>query len=464
LIAGAGAILCRLRQRGRLPAVARMATIRFMLLLTDLLYFFCGLVYLPFLLYQAVVLGKNRRGWRQRFGSIPRFDGATPRVWVHGVSLGEINATPKLIQWLEQSLPDHEFVISSTTDTGYARALTHFGKDRVIRFPLDFSWIVRRALDRIRPSMIVLMEQELWFNLIRIAANRGIPVVVVNGRMTRRSADRYARLGILSRGVFRRLAWVGAQDDAIADRFRRLGADGQRVDVVASLKWDSAVVADSVPDAQELAHDLGLGDGRPVWVCGSTGPGEEAMLLDGYAQLEPVGDRPRLVLVPRKPERFDEVARLIGQRGFDGVRRSRCRGGTVPPVLTDRSVILGDTMGELRKFYCLADVVFVGRSLVDMGGSDPMEVAALAKPIIVGPFTSNFQQPIAALHAKRAVEIVADASQLSKAIGRLLADPESASAMGMRAREVVLNHQGGTQKTAKALVRILKSRSTASRP
>ncbi|MFQ5462529.1 MAG: 3-deoxy-D-manno-octulosonic acid transferase [Phycisphaerae bacterium] len=435
-----------------------------MLLLTDLLYLFCGLAYLPFLLYQAVVLGKNRRGWRQRFGSIPRFDAAKPRVWIHGVSLGEINATPKLIQWLEQSLPDHEFVISSTTDTGFARARHHFGNDRVFRFPLDFSWIVRRALDRIQPAMIVLMEQELWFNLVRIATKRGIPVVVVNGRMTRRSAERYARLGILSRGVFGRLAWVGAQDDAIADRFRRLGADERRVDVVPSLKWDSAPVADAVPDTQDLAHDLGLDVARRVWVCGSTGPGEEAMLLDAYAQLEPVKDRPRLVLVPRKPERFDEVARLIGQRGFDGVRRSRYRAGAVPPTLTERSVILGDTMGELRKFYCLADVVFVGRSLVDMGGSDPMEVAALAKPIIVGPFTSNFQQPIAALQAEKAVEIVPNAQQLTMAIGRLLADPESARAMGARAREAVLNHQGGTQKTAEALVSILKQRSTESLP
>jgi len=435
-----------------------------MLLLTDLLYFFCGLAYLPFLLYQAVVLGKNRRGWRQRFGSVPRLDAARPRVWVHGVSLGEINATPKLIQLLEHALPGYDFVVSSTTDTGYARAVHHFGNDRVFRFPLDFSWIVRRALARIRPTMIVLMEQELWFNLVRIAATRGIPVVVVNGRMTRRSAVRYARLGILSRGVFERLAWVGAQDDAIADRFRRLGASGDRIGVLASLKWDSAVIADSVPDSKELAQDLGLDDTRPVWVCGSTGPGEEAALLQCYEMLDPVEERPRLVLVPRKPERFDDVARLIGQRGFDCVRRSRCSGEGGADALTDRSVILGDTMGELRKFYCLADVVFVGRSLVDMGGSDPMEVAALAKPIIVGPFTSNFRQPIAALKAHRAVETVSNLQQLATGVRGLLSDPESARAMGLRAREVVLAHQGGTQKTADNLARILKQSVAESGP
>ncbi len=440
--------------------------------IADLLYVLAGLAYLPIAIYNAVVLGKNRRGWRERFGFVRTFDRAKPRIWIHAVSLGEVNATPRLVEQLEQRLPDHEIVVSTTTDTGFARAVHFYGRDRVFRFPLDFSTVISRVLKRVNPTMIVLVELEVWFNHVRMAAARGIPVAVVNGRLTERSARRLAWLGALGRSMFTRLAWVGAQEEAIADRLIRLGTPRDRVEVTSSLKWDSAVVGDEVEGAPQLARAMQFDSSRPLWVCGSTGPGEEAMILDAYRQLlEGTGavargvhevsgkDKgtvaPILAIVPRKPERFDEVARLVQRAGFSCVRRTECPDGPDAAPVPDSAVRLGDTMGELRKFYSLADVVFVGRSLVAMGGSDPMEVAALGKPIVVGPHTDNFQLPIRALDAADAVTVVASPSALADAVSGLLADATAATDLGSRAKQVVLQNQGATVRTCDSLVRLL---------
>jgi len=449
--------------------------------LADLVYLLAGLLYLPVAVYNAVILRKNRRGWRQRFGGVPRFEPGRRRVWIHAVSLGEVNATPRLVAELAARAPDLDIVISTTTDTGFERAVKLYGADRVFRFPLDFSAVVRRALDRIRPTMIVLVELEVWYNLVAEADRRGIPVVVVNGRLTRRSADRLARLGALARPMFQRLAWVGAQDEAIAARFERLGVPRARIDVTSSMKWDTADVADTVAGADELAAACALGDGVPLWVCGSTGPGEEAILLDAYRLLVEGGVSARLVLVPRKPERFDEVHRLIRERGYDCTRRSQTVAGAraataAPPAASrvagpavvgtrqSRAVILGDTMGELRRFYSLADVVLVGRSLPPMGGSDPIEVAALGKPMIAGPHMENFREPVDALTAADAVVFASDAAEIARQVARLLQDPDGARAMGARARAVVVCHQGATRKTVARLATLLNANSAPPGP
>lgn len=448
--------------------------------LANLAYLLAGLIYLPVAVYNALFLGKNRRGWRQRFGFVPSYDPSQRRIWIHAVSLGEVNATPRLVEELRERLPDFEIVVSTTTDTGYARAVHLYGVDHVFRFPLDFSPVISRMLRRVRPSMIVLIELELWYNLVHMATRRGVPVVIVNGRLTERSARRFSRLGSVARSMFSKLAWVGAQDEAIAERFRRLGVSPDRIDVTASLKWDSADVSDRVSGGDELAQSLGIDGKNPVWVCGSTGPGEETIILDAYRRLlgewdsmaQDVPDRssvrsqPVLVLVPRKPERFDEVARLVARRGLECVRRSeRPDGSRAPDVVADTAlpaVFLGDTLGELRKFYALADVVFVGRTLVDMGGSDPMEVAALGKPIVVGPHTDNFRDPIDALRSGDAIRIVNGAEELSDAVSALLRDRAAADAMGNRARGVVVENQGATRRTVERLVSLLQTSAAGS--
>jgi 3-deoxy-D-manno-octulosonic-acid transferase len=507
--------------------------------LTDAVYLMVGLLYLPVVLYHALIVGKNRRGWRQRFGSVPRFDPARRRIWIHAVSLGEINATPKLVEALRERLPDADIVFSSTTDTGYARGVQLYGVDRVFRFPLDFSWVIARVLDRVRPSLIVLVELEVWPNLVRLASRRGIPVAVVNGRLTERSARRLAWFGGAARAMFADLAWVGAQDHDIVARFCALGAAPDRVEVTSSLKWDTTVVADRVEGDEGLARGLGIDRSRPLWVCGSTGPGEEEVILEAYhallnaaqqsarnvqedsgiaaernrtpgsnggtvaslqscereraVNLPPVAGAsgsnksgpqlpirtprasagpwpvacapgsdgaampaPLLAIVPRKPERFDEVSRLIEREGFACIRRSKHPDGAMPARSPGKDVILGDTMGELRKFYSLASVVFVGRSLAPMGGSDPMEVAALARPIIVGPHMENFAEPLRRMQKADCIRVVDSSISLAATISEILIDGELARSLGRRAREVVLKNQGGTRRTADRLVELLQ--------
>lgn len=441
--------------------------------LADLVYLLAGLFYLPVALYHALIVGKNRRGWGQRLGFGPKFDPTRPRVWIHAVSLGEMNATPRLVEGLRERLPGIDIVFSTTTDTGFARAVQLYGSDRVFRFPLDFSVVMSRVLRRVAPSLIVLVELEVWYNLVGLASKRGIPVVVVNGRLTERSARRLGYLGGPARSMFERLTWVGAQDETIASRFRSLGVPPSRIDVTASLKWDTAAVTDHVDGADALAAAVGLDRTRPLWVCGSTGPGEEAMILEAYRQLlrrsaplahavqaDPAAkggdpDRPSLAIIPRKPERFDEVARLIERGGFRCIRRSQCPDATEPVGGSESVVVLGDTMGELRKFYALAEAVFVGRSLVTLGGSDPMEAAALGKPMVVGPHMQNFQLPVDTLRAADAIRIVDSPSGLADGIGALLEDRAAGRRMGDRARDVVRKNQGATQRTIDRLVSLL---------
>jgi len=440
--------------------------------LANVVYLLAGLLYLPVALYHALIVGKNRRGWGQRFGNVPAYEPGRQRIWLHAVSLGEINATPRLVEALRGRLPACEVVVSTTTDTGYARAVQLYGAGNVFRFPLDFSPVVSRVLGRVRPQLIGLVELEVWYNLTRMATRRGIPVAVVNGRLTERSERRFRLLGAAGRSMFRHLAWVGAQDEAIAARFRSVGVQAERIEITSSLKWDTAIVADRIDGQESLAAAVGLDGTRPLWVCGSTGPGEEAMILDAYrrvlddpaalargvqdeSEVESEFVLPLLAIVPRKPERFAEVARLIERAGFGCVRRSRCPDGGRRAVAERATVLLGDTMGELRKFYALAAVVFVGRSLVPLGGSDPMEVAALGKPVVVGRYTGNFRHPVDALRAADAIRVVDGAAELSVAVGAMLGNPSLARQLGARAREVVVRHQGATATTADRLVGLL---------
>lgn len=441
--------------------------------LANLFYLLAGLLYAPFLFGQILFQQKNRRGWLQRCGFVPHFDAARPRIWIHAVSLGEMNATRSLVNELRSRRPDCDLVFSTTTDTGFARGVELYGAPNVFRFPLDFSFVVKRVLRRVAPTAIVLMELEVWYNLVTMARQRGIPVVIANGRLTQRSAKRFQYIRFAARRMFGALQWVGAQDRTIADRFIKVGVSPERVDVIGSVKWDTAHVCDAVDGDVTLASALGLSGNRPLWVCGSTGHGEEELLLAAYRRLLvkwPEFSRashsnggpaiqasapPILVLVPRKPERFNEVAALIAKAGHTCVRRSAHADGTTRPALTDGEVILGDSMGELRKFYALANVVLVGRSLVPMGGSDPMEVAALGKAMVIGPHTENFAEPVELLSDANAIRVVDGAEELPFVVGTLLSRPHVCTKLGQTARDVVFSQQGATQRTVERIISLL---------
>jgi len=290
-----------------------------------LCYLLAAAVFAPIVAYRSWRTGKYRRYWGQRRGFLPQLPPGRPRVWIHAVSMGEMNSIRGLVEMWRARRPDLDFVISATTDTGIDQARKLFKNLTIVRYPLDFSWFVRRAFDRIAPTMIVLVEAEIWYQFITQARARGIPVVVINGRLTeQKSMRRFRWIMPIARRMFGSLTWVGALAEEHAERFRRLGVPADRITVTGSMKWDTAQVADSLPGSDELARAMGIDRNRPVWVCGSTGDGEEAIILKAYALLRQRRPELQLMIVPRKPERFDEVAELIRQSGFECLRRSRC--------------------------------------------------------------------------------------------------------------------------------------------
>lgn len=409
--------------------------------------------------------GKARRkvfsAFRNRMGRVDARSGDEPLVLIHAVSVGEINATRKLVEQLSRQRPELHFVVTSTTETGYSRGQELYRNNsrvRVIRFPLDFSTAIKRLLDAVRPTLAVLMELEVWPNFMVHCQRRGIPVVLVNGRVTEGSYRNYVRGGMVTKPMFRKLAWVCAQEEIYARRFVNLGVPKDRVEVTGTMKFDTAQIADAIAGSDELADSLGLKTGERLWVCGSTGPGEEAIVLEAHRSLLKKYPALRLAIVPRKPDRFDEVARMISEAGFELVRRSEVMAGKIGAV-SGRAVILGDTMGELRKFYALAEVVLVGRTLVDLGkkqhGSDMIEPCALGKPVVVGPYTTNFTEVMNAFRAAQAIDEVTDVAGLEATLARWLSDPAQTRAMGQRAQEVVRRQQGATDRHVEVMTRYL---------
>jgi 3-deoxy-D-manno-octulosonic-acid transferase len=428
-----------------------------MTLLLDLVYGLLVCLGWPFLLYRRLKRGPGSLAVRERLGKVPSRAVSAHCVWLHGVSLGEINATRTIVAQLRRDSPETIVVISSTTQTGLERARALYPKHVVFRFPLDFSFIIRRLLRRIRPSVIVLMELEVWPNLIEVAAAYDIPVLVANGRVTEERSMRHFDRPIvraLARRMFRRIRWVGAQEESYAQRFIQLGVRAERVEVSGSVKYDAADIADRIEGQEQLAEEMAIDPGRPLWVCGSTGPGEETLVLDAYeGVLRDVPDL-QLALIPRKPERFHEVANLIVERGYACLRRSGATPLVPPRVLEPRPVFLGDTMGELRKFYALATVVLVGRSLVPLGGSDVMEVAGLAKPLLVGPHTDNFTEAVAGLLAGGGGRRVESRDALAAAVTDLLLDPVQCGRTGRAARETIIARRGATERTVARILEL----------
>jgi 3-deoxy-D-manno-octulosonic-acid transferase len=409
---------------------------------------------------------KVRRALEERMGrGVARDVSAGPAIMIHAVSLGEIDATRALVRMLAEARDDLKFVISTTTDTGAERARELYGNDpkvTLIRYPLDFSSAIARVLDGLRPSVVVLMELEVWPNFIRHCARRDIPVLLVNGRLTTASYRNYRFGRPLIAPMFRRLAAVCVQDETYAKRFKDLGAPAGRVRVTGTMKFDTAPPPGEVPGVRELANAVALRPGvERVWVCGSTGPVEEVLILEAYRNLLPRFPDLRLVLVPRHAPRFDEVAADIARAGFNVRRRS---GAPVPPGMNRGSgvpeVVLGDTFGELARFYSLADVVLVARTLVDLGprqrGSNMIEPAALAKPVIVGPWTQNFADAMRHFRTADAVKVVEDGPSLVRAVAEILSAPSDAAAMGRRAQDVVRREQGATARNVEVILKHLK--------
>jgi 3-deoxy-D-manno-octulosonic-acid transferase len=424
----------------------------------DLLYLLAGAAYSPVVIYRFIRHKRYRSGWAQRFGKVSRRSPAKKCIWLHAVSVGEVNAAKTIIKELENRFADFEIVISTTTDTGFARATNLFSENyQVFYFPFDFSWVIRRVFDNIRPTICLLMELEIWPNFVGIAQQLNVPVIVVNGRISDKSFSGYKKIKPFAKKMFREISLILAQTDEYAQRFKEIGCPDENVVVTGSLKYDTAQITDKVEGTDALAAQLNIGNER-LWIAGATGNDEEQILLDVYENLKQQ-DRfsdLRLVIVPRKPERFNEVAQLINDAGFEFLRFSSIK-NTGTKCAENVPVILGDTMGDLRKFYCLATIIFVGRSLVPMGGSDMMEAAALGKCTIFGPHAFNFKQTVDALLADNGAIMVTDKEELLETMQKCLLETDYAQEIAQNGREVIRKNQGATTKSIEQIAKFLNN-------
>ncbi len=409
-----------------------------MILLLDVAYLALGVLLVPWLLFKVATDSRYRHRLGERLGAAPRSgEGARP-LWIHCASVGEVGAARPLVRRLREAHPELPVRVSTVTRAGREAAEQAFPGAAVFYFPLDFSLAAGRALARVRPAGVVLVELEVWPNFVRACARRGIPVVVVNGRMSERSFGRYRALAWLFRPAFRRLRAAGAQNEAYAARLREMGAQPL---VTGNLKYDVALSFDPDQAEREWRGILGLGD-APVLVAGSTHDPEERILLAVYRKLLEPFPRLRLVLAPRHLERVEEVQKLVEAADLKCYKRTRLSPGDGPD-----GVILLDTVGELARAYAAATAVFIGGTFSSRGGQNMLEPAALGKPIVSGPSLSNFADVAKALVDAGGMRVLDNPVELGLALGELLSSPGLARSAGEKGREAVRSGRGAIDAT-----------------
>ena len=378
--------------------------------------------------------------WGERFG----FGAPTEQpfaVWVHAVSVGEALAAMPLIHALIQQHGPGRVLVTTTTPTGSARVRATLGNQvRHVYAPYDLPGAVRRLLDRLQPQRVVVMETELWPNLFAALKQRGIPLHIVNGRLSPRSFAGYSKVRGFAAEVLSACSGILAQSPADAERFRALGADPQRVHPVGNIKFDQALPDKQIQGGEQLRDQIGP---APVWLAASTHEGEDAQVLDAHQQLLREHPDARLILVPRHPQRFEAVASLIERRQLPLRRRSQWQADSALP---GGAVLLGDSMGEMFLYLAAADQVFVGGSLVAVGGHNVLEPAALGRPVLHGPHMHNFEAARDLLRAAKAAIEVADANDLAAALSRNCADPAEAQGMGRNGQLAVEANRGTLQR------------------
>ncbi|MHC4830110.1 MAG: 3-deoxy-D-manno-octulosonic acid transferase [Planctomycetota bacterium] len=433
-------------------------------MLLDLVYLVAMLAASPVIAWLLFTKPRVRAGVRERLGiRLPRREGERPVIWVHGVSVGEVIAAKPLVQEIQRRLPGFDIAISTTTGTGIEVARKRFPDQLCFFYPLDLSFAVRRVVRAIRPSLIVLIELEIWPNFLRAAAKQGTPVVIANGRISEKSLRGYRRVQWLLRRPLSRIARFCVQTDTYADRFRALGVGDERLVVTGSVKYDALPVAPPGPEAADaMRAALGIEGGVPVIVGASTHPGEEALLLQSYRALRDDFPGLRLIVVPRHNERAPGLKEEIEADSQPCVLKTELdRAGPSGKTLETGKValppvVIGDTMGDLVAIYQVADVVFVGGSLVPSGGQNMLEPCGFGKAVMFGPHTHNFRASVEQLTEADAVRVTPDGDALTRELRALLADRSAREALGTRARAVVEKQRGASERTVTVLAEVLK--------
>jgi 3-deoxy-D-manno-octulosonic-acid transferase len=415
---------------------------------------------LPIVLLRLWLRGRQEPGYRQhileRLGLYSgKPDASAKTIWVHAVSAGETRAAEPLIRALLLRYPDHRILLSHMTPTGRATGISLFSDvaERItpVFLPYDIDSMIRRFLRHFSPRLCILIETEVWPNLVAQCRHARVPVTLVNARLSEKSLKKAIKLASLILPAARAIHYVAAQSGPDAERLLKL--DVQRLCVTGNMKFDVSPPPQMAERGARLRQQLGS---RPVFICASTRDGEEELILKAFVAL--AQPRPLLILTPRHPQRFDQVAAMLTAHQLRYLRRSSLQLEQTPdPLADDVDVVLGDSMGEMYMYYAAADVAFVGGSLVNLGGHNLIEACAMGKPVLTGPYTFNFseitEQAIAAKAALRA----ADATELMALAQQLLADQTKRNAMGNNAHAFFMQHQGATARTMQMLEQFLAS-------
>ncbi|MBX3432969.1 MAG: 3-deoxy-D-manno-octulosonic acid transferase [Pirellulales bacterium] len=426
----------------------------------------------PVISWRMLRQGKYRTGFAAKFvGRVPVRSGEAPCIWLHAVSVGEVNLLATTIAELRRQRPDCDIVVSTTTVTGFELARKKYAAYTVCYCPLDFSWACAAAVNRLRPNLLVLAELELWPNLIAAAKRGGAKVAIVNGRLSDASFRGYRRLRPLVARVLRQLDLVAVQDEETRGRFATLGAKPQSLFVTGSVKFDGAETNRDNPRTVALKSLAGIRNADRVVLAGSTQAPEEQYAIDVLRRRMATGvdgageGSLRLILVPRHAERFEDVAQLVAASGLPWTRRSQL-GGPVGDSLRESPATLGesrrhsgspwqillvDAIGELGAWWGTADVGFVGGSFGSRGGQNMLEPAAYGVPTCFGPNTWNFRDIVRRLLAVDGARVVRNAGELEEFVNHTLDEPHEAAALGARARQLVLSQQGATRRTVELL-------------
>lgn len=428
-------------------------------LLLDLAYLTAGIVLSPWLVYRWLAAGRPA-DVSARFG-LRLGAPLAGSIWLHGSSAGEVSLLKPLVAALEREYPATPLVISAFTSTGLAAAGKLYPRHRVTPLPFDISWIMRRALARFDPRLVIVVESEFWPNLIAEAGRRGTPVAVLNGKMSAKSYRIHERTRLIPR-VLRKLALIGVQTEEHAERLCSLGVDARRIVVTGNMKYDLATLANDDPqEARRLRAALDYAAENVVVIGGSLHEGEDEALLDAYAAARAVEPRAALILVPRYPADAPAVEAHARERGYAAVRKSAIdRGEAAAPGAG--GVLVIDTIGELGRLYAAADVAFVGGSLFfrgsNKGGHNLMEPAMLAVPVVFGPYNFSFKETVEDLLAADAGYRVRDAAELARAVTALVADEALRRTLGTKAQAVVRKGQGATARNFSLVRELLSAR------
>ena len=422
--------------------------------LLNLAYLLLIVLLSPWLLWAALRTGKYRQGLPAKlFGQVPIRQSSGKCIWLHAVSVGEVNLLSTLLDRLEQRHPEWQYVISTTTKTGYDLACKKYASRSVFYCPLDFTWAVNRALQRIRPDALVLAELELWPNLIRCAGQHGVKVAIVNARLSDNSFRGYRRIGWLIRSLLRQINLVAVQNDEYANRFEALGAPHSAVQITGSLKFDGAQTDRNNPKTRQLANLAGITENDVVFLAGSTQQGEEKLALQTFLALCPQHPQLRLILVPRHPERFNEVAGILQRSNIAWQRRSLLKppSGAAGSSHSNQSgtprVLLVDAVGELGAWWGTSHIAYVGGSMGNRGGQNMIEPAAYGAALSFGPNTRNFRDIVSTMLADDAAVVLQNGEEMTDFVEKCLTDRSFASALGEKAKQLVCKQLGAADRT-----------------